>query len=170
MKPMCSRRSAKSRRYCAISIWPGSKPYILQKVAGVFHAVVAIDKLYEGYGKMVGLAIFGSPPGRHIKQVTVVDEDVDPFDPAAVEWAVATRVQPHRDIEVMTGLTGIFLDPSLPKEEQEGPARTAKILIDATRYDAKDFPPVCLPSRAARDKVERDWGRYGIAKALKAKP
>src|SRR2546430_7300776 len=50
-----------------------------------------------------------------------------------------TRVQPHRDIEIMSGLTGIFLDPSLPKEEQEGPARTSKILIDATRYDAKDF-------------------------------
>ena len=85
--------------------------------------------------------------GRHIKQVTVVDDDVDPFDPAAVEWAVATRVQPHRDIEIMSGLTGIFLDPSLPKEEQEGPARTSKILIDATRYDAKDFARVCLPAR-----------------------
>jgi len=131
---------------------------------GVFHVVVAIDKLYEGYGKMVGLAVFGSPSGRHIKQVTVVDDDVDPFDPAAVEWAVATRVQPHRDIEIMNGLTGIFLDPSLPKEEQEGPARTSKILIDATRYDAKSFPPVCLPAREMMAKVEKDWEQYGIGK------
>ncbi len=97
--------------------------------------------------------------------MTVVDEDVDPFDPAAVEWAVATRVQPHRDIEIMSGLTGIFLDPSLPKEEQEGPARTSKILIDATRYDAKDFAPVCLPSRDMMAKVEKDWQRYGIRKS-----
>jgi 3-polyprenyl-4-hydroxybenzoate decarboxylase len=94
----------------------------------------------------------------------VVDDDVDPFDPAAVEWAVATRVQPHRDIEIMSGLTGIFLDPSLPKEEQEGPARTSKILIDATRYDAKSFPPVCLPARAVSEKVEKEWERYGIGK------
>jgi 2,5-furandicarboxylate decarboxylase 1 len=114
---------------------------------------------------MVGLAVFGSPSGRHIKQVTVVDEDVDPFDPAAVEWAVATRVQPHRDIEIMSGLTGIFLDPSLPKEEQEGPARTSKILIDATRYDAKDFARVCLPARDVMAKVEKDWERYGISRA-----
>jgi UbiD family decarboxylase len=145
---------------------PGVKTvHLTEGGCGVFHVVVAIDKLYEGYGKMVGLAIFGSPPGRHIKQVTVVDDDVDPFDAAAVEWAVSTRVQPHRDIEIMSGLTGIFLDPSLPKEEQEGPARTSKILIDATRYDAKDFAPVCLPARDVMAKVEREWGRYGISKA-----
>src|SRR3989475_3076169 len=129
---------------------------------GVFHVGVGIDQLYEGYGKMVGLAGFGSPGGRDIKEGTGGDEEVDPFNPAAVEWAVATRVQPHRDIEIMSGLTGIFLDPSLPKEEQEGPARTSKILIDATRYDAKNFAPVCLPARDVMAKVDKDWERYGI--------
>jgi hypothetical protein len=53
----------------------------------------------------------------------------------------------------------------LPKEEQEGPARTAKILIDATRYDAKDFAPVCLPSRDMMVKVDKDWERYGIGRS-----
>jgi hypothetical protein len=53
----------------------------------------------------------------------------------------------------------------LPKEEQEGPARTSKILIDATRYDAKNFAPVCLPARDMMAKVEKDWERYGISKA-----
>jgi hypothetical protein len=36
------------------------------------------------------------------------------------------------------------------------------MIIDATRYDAKDFAPVCLPSAEAMAKVERDWSRYGI--------
>jgi 2,5-furandicarboxylate decarboxylase 1 len=144
---------------------PGVKAvHLTEGGCGVFHAVVAIDKLYEGYGKMVGLAVFGSPSGRHIKQVTVVDQDVDPFNSDAVEWAVATRVQAHRDIEIMSGLTGIFLDPSLPKEEQEGPARTSKILVDATRYDAKDFAPVCLPARDAMVHVDKNWQRYGISR------
>jgi UbiD family decarboxylase len=147
---------------------PGVKAvHLTEGGCGVFHVVVAIEKLYEGYGKMVGLAVFGSPSGRHIKQVTVVDQDIDPFDPSAVEWAVATRVQPHRDVEIMSGLTGIFLDPSLPKEEQEGPARTSKILIDATRYDAKAFPPVCLPAREMMAKVEKEWEQYGIGKTSK---
>jgi UbiD family decarboxylase len=142
---------------------PGIKTvHLPEGGCGVLHAVVSIEKLYEGYGKMVGLAVFGSPSGRHIKQVTVVDDDVDPTDPVAVEWAVATRVQPHRDVEIIKQVTGIFLDPSLPPEEQAGPGRTSKMLIDATRYDAKNFPPVCLPSAEAMAKVDKEWSRYGI--------
>lgn len=142
---------------------PGVKAvHLTEGGCGILHAVVCIEKLYEGYGKMVGLAVLGCPSGRHLKQVTVVDDDVDPFDPVAVEWAVATRVQPHRDVEIIKEVTGIFLDPSLPPAEQAGPARTSKILIDATRYDAKNFPPVCLPAAEAVEKVEREWQRYGI--------
>ncbi len=142
---------------------PGIKAvHLTEGGCGVFHAVVAVEKLYEGYGKMVGLAVLGSPSGRHIKQVTVVDDDVDPFDPVAVEWAIATRVQPHRGIEILEELTGIFLDPSLPESEQAGPARTSKWVIDATRYDAKNFPSVCLPKPEVVEKVKREWDRYGI--------
>src|SRR5262249_51323936 len=47
---------------------------------GVLHIVVAVEKLYEGYGKMVGMAVLSCPSGRHFKQVTVVDDDIDPFD------------------------------------------------------------------------------------------
>lgn len=136
--------------------------HVTEGGCGTFHLVASIEKLYEGYGKMVGLAILGCPVGRYVKQVTVVDDDVDPFDPLAVEWAVATRVQPHRDIEILKEVTGIFLDPSMSPEEQAGPARTSKMIIDATRYDAKNFPPVCLPAVEAMQEVERHWERYGI--------
>ena len=142
---------------------PGVKAvHLTEGGCGILHAVVSIEKLYEGYGKMVGLAVLGCPSGRHLKQVIVVDDDVDPFDPVAVEWAIATRVQPHRDVEIFKEVTGIFLDPSLPPAEQAGPARTSKILIDATRYDAKNFPSVCLPAAETVEKVKREWHRYGI--------
>jgi hypothetical protein len=36
------------------------------------------------------------------------------------------------------------------------------MIIDATRYDAKNFPPICLPATEAMDKVEREWKSYGI--------
>lgn len=36
------------------------------------------------------------------------------------------------------------------------------MIVDATRYDAKSFPAVCLPARAAMEKVDREWERYGI--------
>jgi UbiD family decarboxylase len=129
---------------------------------GILHVVVAVEKAYEGYGRMAGLAVFGAPAGRSVKQVIVVDADVDPFDPLAVEWAVATRVQPDRDLEIMRELPGSSIDPSLPLAEQTRTARTSKIVIDATRYDMAHFPPVCQPAAAALDKVEREWARYEI--------
>jgi len=142
---------------------PGiKKVHVSAPAGGALHAVVAVEKPYEGFGKYVGLAVLGSVAGRYVKQVVIVDADIDPFDPIQVEWAIATRVQPSRDIEILTELTGIILDPSLPKAEQMGPSRTSKMIIDATRYDAKNFPPVCSPSTEAMEKVEREWARYGI--------
>ncbi|MFB3059757.1 MAG: hypothetical protein ACE10C_00120, partial [Candidatus Binatia bacterium] len=143
---------------------PGVKAiHLPEGGCGVFHAVISVEKLFEGYGKMVGMAVLGSPSGRHIKHVTVVDDDVDPTDSLAVEWAVSTRVQAHRDVEILREVTGIFLDPSLPPEEQAGPARCSKMIIDATRYNAKDFPAVCQPTPEAMEKVSREWDRYGIS-------
>jgi UbiD family decarboxylase len=143
---------------------PGIKAvHLTEGGCGVLHLVIAVEKLYEGYGKMIGMAALGCPPGRHIKLVTVVDEDVDPYDPVAVEWAIATRVQAHRDVEIIKEVAGIFLDPSMPPEEQAGPGRTSKMIIDATRYNAKNFPPVCLPDAAIMARVDDDWAKYGIS-------
>ena len=142
---------------------PGIKKVnVTVPAGGALHAVVAVEKPYEGFGKYVALAVLGSVAGRYIKQVIVVDADIDPFDPIQVEWAVATRVQANRDIEILKQLTGIILDPSLPKEEQWTTSRTSKMIIDATRYDAKNFPPICLPATEAMTKVEKEWVRYGI--------
>jgi UbiD family decarboxylase len=142
---------------------PGiKKVHVSAPAGGALHAVVAVEKPYEGFGKYVGLAVLGSVAGRYVKQVVVVDADIDPFDPIQVEWAIATRVQANRDIEILKELTGILLDPSLPRAEQAGPSRTSKMIIDATRYDAKNFPPVCSPSAVIMAKVEREWARYGI--------
>jgi UbiD family decarboxylase len=129
---------------------------------GALHAVLSVDKPYEGFGKYVGLAVLGTTAGRSVKQVIIVDDDIDPADPVQVEWAIATRVQPQRDIEILSDLPGIILDPSLPRGDHSSRSLTSKMIIDATRYDAKDFAPVCLPSADAMAKVERDWSRYGI--------
>jgi UbiD family decarboxylase len=142
---------------------PGiKKVHVSVPAGGALHAVVAVEKPYEGFGKYVALAVLGSVAGRYVKQVIVVDADIDPFDPIQVEWAVSTRVQANRDIEILKELTGIILDPSLPKEEQWSTSRTSKMIIDATRYDAKNFPPVCSPASETMAKVEQQWARYNI--------
>ena len=61
---------------------------------GHFNAVASIEKRFEGYGKMMAMAILGTWAGRTIKHLVIVDSDVDPFNPTEVEWAIATRVQP----------------------------------------------------------------------------
>ena len=142
---------------------PGVKAvHLTEGGGGVLHVVLAVEKLYEGYGKMAGMALLSVPAGRSVKQVTVVDADVDPFDPVAVEWAVATRVQPNRDIEILQELPGSSIDPSLPPAEQTRSGRTSKMIIDATRYNAASFPPVCQPAADVLDQVQRDWARYEI--------
>lgn len=93
---------------------------------GKFHAVVCIKKEHEGDGKDAILA--GLYSVRDIKLVTVVDDDVDPYNPREVEWAMATRFQADRDLVVISGAKGNELDPSCPQL-----ALTAKMGIDATK-------------------------------------
>ncbi len=89
------------------------------------HVVVAIKKRHPAEARNVMLALLAAPLGA--KQVIVVDEDIDVFDPLQVEWAVNTRVQPDRDVVILPNLYSPTLDPSAPA------ARTsAKMGIDAT--------------------------------------
>ena len=75
-----------------------------------YHLHVQLEQRSEGEAKNVILGAFG---GHYdIKQVVVVDPDVDIHDPAEVEWAVATRFQADRDLVVVAGAQGSKLDPS----------------------------------------------------------
>lgn len=137
--------------------------HITEGGCGGFNAVVSIQKRFEGYGKMVAMAALGTWGGRLIKTIIVVDEDIDPHNWTEVEWALATRVQPHRDVEIIRDVLGIVLDPSLPLVERvTGHSRTSKMIIDATKHDAQEFETVCSPEGEAVEKVARDWAKYGI--------
>ena len=67
--------------------------------------------------------------GAHtsMKQVTIVDEDIDVYDDRDVEWAVATRFQADRSLVVLHGVRGSSIDPSA----RDG--FTSKVGIDATK-------------------------------------
>jgi 2,5-furandicarboxylate decarboxylase 1 len=92
-----------------------------------WHIVAAIRK-QPGDGKNAILALLSI---ADIKQVTVVDDDIDAFDPTDVEWAVATRVQADRDVLIVSNARSKPLDPSLPLTPGRIPT-TAKMGIDAT--------------------------------------
>ncbi|HUR70949.1 MAG TPA: UbiD family decarboxylase, partial [Candidatus Limnocylindrales bacterium] len=60
------------------------------------HVVVSIKKRAENEGRNVILALLSM--GIGLKQVIVVDDDIDAFDPMQVDWAMATRFQADRDL------------------------------------------------------------------------
>ena len=114
---------------------------------------------------MIGMAALGTWGARFVKTLIVVDDDVDPFNWTEIEWALATRVQPHRDVEIIKDVVGCILDPSLPlHERQTGHSRTSKMIIDATKYDAAEFEIPCRPKPDVMEKVSREWANYGIGR------
>ncbi len=126
-------------------------------------AIASMKKPYEGYAKVMGLAILSTEPGRLIKTLILVDDDVDPFDRSSVDWALATRFQPVKDLILLEGVPGMPLDPSMPREEKINQTNlTSKIIMDATRPLTRDFPNEVKPPKEVMDKVERDWKEYGI--------
>jgi 2,5-furandicarboxylate decarboxylase 1 len=89
-----------------------------------YHLHVQIRQRSEGEAKNVMLGAFA---GHYdVKQVVVVDEDVDIHDAAEVEWAIATRCQADRDVLIIPNSQGSKLDPS----SRNGLG--AKMGIDAT--------------------------------------
>src|SRR5437764_3304810 len=92
-----------------------------------WHAVISIKK-QPGEGKNALLAALSV---MDLKHVVVVDDDIDVFDPAEVEWAIATRVQGDRDVMIVSNARAKPLDPSLPQGYGVVPTG-AKVGIDAT--------------------------------------
>jgi UbiD family decarboxylase len=109
------------------------------------HGVVQLDKRAEGDAKNAGMAALAAHPS--MKKVTVVDDDIDPADPDAVEWATATRMQPHRDVVTIERAKGSSLDPSQDYEE----GTLTKWIVDATRpfdRDDSDFAEATIPGES----------------------
>jgi UbiD family decarboxylase len=72
------------------------------------------------------LAAFTAHPS--LKIAIVVDEDINPTDPIAVEYAIATRCQADTDLTVIPKAKGSSLDPSSDQDN----LLTTKLGIDAT--------------------------------------
>jgi 2,5-furandicarboxylate decarboxylase 1 len=93
-----------------------------------WHIIASIKK-QPGDGKNAIMALLSI---ADIKHVTIVDADIDVFDPVDVEWAIATRVQADRDVIIVSNARSKPLDPSLPPPLHGKIPTTAKMGIDAT--------------------------------------
>ena len=82
------------------------------------------------------------------KNVFIFDGDIDVYNPTEILWALATRVQPHRQISIIPEIMrGPLIDPSLIDDR-----KTSAMIIDATRPLDRPFSPV---SKCPDDAMER---------------
>jgi UbiD family decarboxylase len=143
----------KSVRCTGVVITPGGASWL--------HAVVQIDKREAEDGRKAIMAAFKGHSS--LKHIWVVDTDVDIHDPAAVEWALATRFQADRDLIVMGDRPGSSLDPSgvhAPGHK----SRTAKMGLDCTipwgadesKFRKGRYAPVDLSDYLETERGQRD--------------
>lgn len=114
------------------------------------HAVIQIKKRLEGESKNALIAAFASHPS--LKMAIVVDDDIDPTDPKAVEYAMATRFQADKNMIIIPNAKGSSLDPSSDQEN----LLTTKVGIDATLSVLKPKDKFEVAKIPGYDKINLD--------------
>lgn len=169
------QRAAIAQQTLANAGVPGILEVFVHPVTNGTTIVVQIKKVNEGHAKWVATALWSSGAALYrYKYVIVVDEDVDPSDYSAIDWAIAYRVRPGSDdIVVLPGTFGSPIDPSTPLEDRAvgdlGAGLWNRMLIDATktwryppqeRWQGAKFPPTVAPSPENLARVTERWHDY----------
>ena len=104
---------------------PCTDVYLTDGGCGWLSSVIQIEPQKKGDGvKAIHAALNGH---KSMKQVIVVDTDIDIANPSRVEWALMTRWQPDKNTVILSNQKGSSLDPSRSEE-----GFTSKIGMDAT--------------------------------------
>ena len=115
---------------------------------GVFNLRVSIRQRYPGEARNAMAAILGCT--GEVKNVFVVDDDIDVFSDDQIEWALATRFQADRDLMVMSGMRTIPFDPSLDGRKLGSKAGFDLTIPFGKRHDHEyvlPAPPILGPSK-----------------------
>ncbi len=121
--------------------------------------VISIRQMYPGHAKQVGMAAASARAGAYANRwVVVVDEDIDPTDSNEVIWALCTRTDVVRDIDVMRRAWSSILDPMA--YQGDGPGWfNDRLIIDACRpYDRRaTFPAVARVTAEEATDLRHRW-------------
>lgn len=89
------------------------------------------DAKYPGLVRQLAMAARGCRAGKLIKNLIVVDDDIDVRNMNDLIWALSVRFQGARDIFVVDDLPGCYLDPSEPSLSGE-PGKMSFTVFDLT--------------------------------------
>lgn len=98
-------------RHVSAQVGGVSNVHLAHSGGGFYTAVVRMDPKAPGFAKQAILAAFAAFPPLQI--VTVVNSDIDIWDAADVQWAMATRFSPDRDMVVLKNCYGHELNPQV---------------------------------------------------------
>ena len=90
--------------------------YASPATGGVYNVRVAIRQRNPGEARNAIAAVHACM--ANVKNVFVVDPDIDVFSDEQLEWALATRFRPDRDVIVESGFRASPLDPALDAGEK----------------------------------------------------
>jgi UbiD family decarboxylase len=127
---------------------------------GRFFTAVAIKQRYPGHAKQAGIIAAQCQTGAYLgRYVVVVDDDVDVYDMNDVIWAMCTRVDPVKDMDLIRRAWSGPLDPIIPKDQK---GFSSRAIIDATRpYEwLKDFPRASAASSELKKSIVAKYGKY----------
>ena len=118
-------------------------------------AVIAVKNRFAGFAKSVAMRALGTPHGlMYLKNLIMVDSDIDPFELNQVIWSLSTRTRAD-DIIVLPNMPLSDADPSA-----EIGGKGHRLIIDATSYMPPDKISVNnnlveSPTGAVIDELER---------------
>jgi 2,5-furandicarboxylate decarboxylase 1 len=111
------------------------------------HCYISIDKASDADPTRAAIAALNTEP-ENFRMIVVVDSDINVYDESEVSWAIGTRFDAERDLQVIPRWNGPGgLLPTNWSYDADG-ARAARmssaVIVDAT----KPAPPVKFPERA----------------------
>jgi 4-hydroxy-3-polyprenylbenzoate decarboxylase len=120
--------------------------------------VVSIDQRYAGHARQVLHAAASVHTGAYLgRVVVVVDDDIDVSDLDDVIWAIVTRADPERAIDIIPRAWSGGLDPAIHPDHK---GHNSRLLIDATKpYEWRDrFPKAIGSDLETRERTRERWG------------
>jgi 4-hydroxy-3-polyprenylbenzoate decarboxylase len=120
--------------------------------------VVSIKQRYSGHARQaLHVAAMCRSAAYLGRIVIVVDDDIDVTDLNEVMWAVCTRSDPERSLDIIKRAWSGPLDPAIHPTEK---GFNSRLLIDACRpYEWRDlFPQAIGPEPAYKRETRDKWG------------
>jgi 4-hydroxy-3-polyprenylbenzoate decarboxylase len=120
--------------------------------------IVSIKQRYPGHARQAALVASQCRAAALLtRYVMVVDDDIDIWDSNEVLWALCTRTDPAKDIDILRRCWSNPIDPIIPPSERGFQSRG---IIDACRpYEwMHEFPKVSGASAALKAKVTEKFG------------